>query len=193
MLRNEDKELIEKNINDIENIIGVLWNVKFRNIFSKLKVDYDDYAQEAFLAVCTNIGKYNKDKEASIKTFCSLVVRNKMMSYATYLNRKKRFIDTYSESIYQKINDESQTELIDMIADDNSNIKYSESELVVQAILKNIKFRKERVILQRLMEGFSVEDIAVELKICGKTAKSIIRDIKGRAETARVISREIKR
>jgi len=162
------KDLITENYDQILNQIRVLWKKKFEKLFIPLNVTYDDFEGQALLEISLNIPKYDCDKGAKLLTFCSVIINNKMKTYATSLNREKRKINTYAQSLNQSISDESEIELIDLIQSDSPEVesKITNDDYVkyIKDIIQFLPLRKKKIV-EYLIKGYNSEEISKQINI----------------------------
>lgn len=153
----ESQLILQSEYSHITQWIFALWNNQFNNIFTPLNVDFEEFSSQSMLEICENIDQFDPHKSKLI-TFVSMVIKNKMKSYATYLNRDTRKLNVYCESLNQCIKD-TDTELINTIPDVSSDIQSTVEE---PQILKTISALSDfqQIIVKDLVKGLSVEDIA---------------------------------
>jgi len=156
-LTEESQLILQSEYSHITQWIFALWNNQFNKIFIPLNVDFEEFSSQSMLEICENIDQFDPHKSKFI-TFVSMVIKNKMKSYATYLNRDTRKLNVYCESLNQCIKD-TDTELINTIADASSDIQSAVEET---QILKTISVLSDfqQTIVKDLVKGFSIEDIA---------------------------------
>ena len=102
---------------------------RFRAAWDSLnQVDIEDLMQECLLHWYQKKNKYNPDRNASIKTFMSRVVRNKLTDLVREYDTDKRKVSSQVVSLDQPIGDDDQTTLLDKFEDDmESNLGHDHS------------------------------------------------------------------
>lgn len=185
----EQWEFLVEQDENIKQTIDVLWNLTFHKIFIHLKTDYDDFASEARQRIYDNFSNWDS-KKSSFKTFCSLIVNTKMRTYATELNRQKRTLDMYAESLSQMIGDDTGLELEDVVTG-GEYIGISETEMIVSDILDSLQFRKEKLIVNYVMDGYTQDEIAKKLHMNKTSVAGALENIRQRSEVRQLIHREL--
>ncbi len=187
-LTTEERQLITKYDKQINSNINYLWNNKFKPLFSALRIDYDEFKGISYLIICQNVPNWDGD-QSSFMTFCNMVLQRKLNTYATAQNRQKRAAQTYAESIYQRVSDDNETELVDLVEDEGSEI--NESSIVVERVLNSLFYKKERKVFKYFLDGYAMSDIARIMRMSEKTVSSLIKDICSRPEVARIVTVEV--
>lgn len=168
----ESQDLLRREYSHIRQWIFALWNTQFNKIFTPLNIDVEEFAAQSMLEICENIDKFDPAKSKLI-TFVVMVVRNKMKSYVTFLNREVRRLNIYSESLNKPLVG-GETELIDTIQDISIDICTSiEDEQIMETITVLPDFQQS--IVKDLVRGLSVEDIAIYHNITEDKIKSEIK------------------
>jgi RNA polymerase sigma factor (sigma-70 family) len=185
----EQWEFLVEQDENIRQTIDILWNLTFHKIFRYLKTDYDDFASEARHHIYNNFPNWDNNK-SSFKTFCSLIINTKMRTYATELNRQKRTLDMYAESLSQMIGDDTGLELEDVITD-GEYIDISETEMIVADILNSLHFRKEKLIVHCVMDGYTQDEIAKKLHMSKSSVSGVLENIRHKSELRELIHREL--
>ena len=154
----ESQNILRREYSHIRQWIFMLWNTQFNKVFTSLNIDVEEFAAQAMLEICENIDKFNPAKSKLI-TFVAMVVRNKMKSYATFLNREVRKLNIYIDSL-NKILIDGNTELIDTVQDVTVDISTPiENNEIMRTIAVLSDFQQD--IVKDLVGGLSVEDIAI--------------------------------
>ena len=170
--------LLSENWNGIRNrVILPLWNGKFKGMYEKAKLDYDDFESLAGLELSKAIKYFNPEK-SNIYTYSTRVISKKAVTeLRNCTQRDKRKALHVAESI-DKPADESTKSIIDNIpCEDNKNQTSELTELRVGNFITSLNNDQLRVLILSLLE-FDASDMSSMLNISNKTAQNIIRSLK---------------
>ena len=159
-LTTEQRELIEDHYKDIQRIRNTLWRDEFRSSFPEVRMDWDDFDSIVNKAVCENVGNWDKNK-LDFGKFIWLVIQNKARSEVKRQKRLKRASQTYASSLYKRISDENETELIDLIEGEAGVEEKMKSDMVGEVFSKLNKFEKR--MMRLLMYGYTEAEICEAL------------------------------
>lgn len=142
----------------IEMVVDKIIKQSFPWISEK---DYDDFYSIAAQVVWDCENKYDKSKNNNFHNFLVNCLSRKIKTRITYLNREKRKADIIAESIYQKVSEDNERILEDIIEDvsetdldDNVN-----AELILEKICGLLR-PKEAEIITLSYSGFDNKQIA---------------------------------
>lgn len=174
-----------ENIN--KKVIEPLWRHKFESKYLAVKLDKDDFlslvGEELTKAFETYDGSIS-----NVYTYATNVLTRKAKTEIRNMKRQKRLGELYAESIYQKIDNESDRTIEDLIENESEEGKSEiETELVLKEIFLLLK-PKERKILKLSLDGLSNKDIADKLNMNLKMVNDIKRKNRERSDINRILS-----
>lgn len=181
--------VLDKHWNDIINrVIVPLWNGKFKGMYEKAKLDYDDFESLAGFEMSKAIKNYNPEK-ANLFTYATRVISQKALTeLRNCTQRDKRKTLHVSESIDVPAEDDSARTIADTIPYNDKKEEISElSELRVGNFINALNNDQLRVLALSLLD-FGAQDISQTLNMPDRTAKGIIRSLKD-ADLARILYR----
>ena len=181
MENNEIKELISLSDPDLKNVIYDEYNnlidiiiKKYAGVISKLQIDEDEIRCEASFGFSDGINSYKENKDASLKTFLSICIERRVTNYITKCSTKKARMIASAVSL-NIINDDSNTEWIDSISDNNkfeplSALEQKETYNEVINLAKKNLSDFEYLVFTYMVNEIGYQDIA---KILDKSPKQI--------------------
>lgn len=180
--------LLSEKWNDIEKVVIVpLWKRKYQKLYEKVKLDFDDFESLAGLELTKAFQNYD-ESASNIFTYSTMVLSRKALAEYQSRNRQKRFADSYAESLSQKISENSETTLEDIIGDlttdENEDIEIKEA---ISAICKVVTKTRERKIIELASKGYDDEKIAEILHIDVKVVRRTKKRIAERSEIRRLV------
>lgn len=180
--------LLSEKWNDIEKVVIVpLWKRKYQKLYEKVKLDFDDFESLAGLELTKAFQNYD-ESASNIFTYSTMVLSRKALAEYQSRNRQKRFADSYAESLSQKISENSETTLEDIIGDlttdESEDIEIKEA---ISAICKVVTKTRERKIIELASKGYDDEKIAEILHIDVKVVRRTKKRIAERSEIRRLV------
>lgn len=152
---------------------------EFRSRWPALrKDDPQDQLQDVLLQWYLKRSEYDPAKEASIKTYCAVVIRNKLTDLVKEREREKRRAFFHSISL----TDEETNALIDRIpvSEDSpaTQTARKELELKISSTLQKLKPRQQKLYQLRFIERLAIDEISVHLGIKPRTINNEIKRIR---------------
>ena len=183
--------LLSENWNGIKKrVILPLWNGKFKNMYEKAKLDYDDFESLAGLELSKAIKDFNPEK-SNIFTFSTKIINKKAITeLRNCTQRDKRKALHIAESIDKPADELSKStkSIIDNIpCEDKKNQTSELTELRVGNFVTSLNNDQLRVLILSLLE-FDASDMPSMLNISNQTAHNIIRSLKD-SDLTRVLYR----
>lgn len=180
--------LLSEKWNDIEKVVIVpLWKRKYQKLYEKVKLDFDDFESLAGLELTKAFQNYD-ESASNIFTYSTMVLSRKALAEYQSRNRQKRFADSYAESLSQKISENSETTLEDIIGDLTTDESEDiEIEEAISAICKVVTKTRERKIIELASKGYDDEKIAEILHIDVKVVRRTKKRIAERSEIRRLV------
>jgi len=102
MLTKEQKQIIEENWEELNRYINYLWNAEFKALYHRVKLDYDDFLEISYVAMCECSKRYIADK-AAFTTYVKNAVVRKGKKLVEEMNRDKRWAYTYARSFSEPV------------------------------------------------------------------------------------------
>ena len=167
-------ELLKKNWTNIrQKVILPLWNSKYKSMYEKIKMDYDDFESLAGIELTKAISKFNPDK-SNIYTFATNVINKKAVTELRNCTkrdvRKALYVadsvDALDHSIIENIPSKE-------LCQENTEL----SELRVGNFVNSLNNNQLRVLILTLLD-FQTSDIPDMLNISNKTASEILHSLK---------------
>lgn len=182
------KELLDKNWDQIlRKVIKPLWEIEFRHMYEKNKMDEDDFISLAGLELTKAFQNYNPEK-SNVCTYAKNVLSKKAMTeLRDCTKRDKRKVNCMSSSLNQPFSTDSDTEMIFTIADTTTEIDDEYSELRVGRFVNALSNQQLRVLILELLD-FNVSDMPHMLNISKKTMNDILKGLKN-SDLTRVLYR----
>ena len=146
---------------------------------SNLGLEYDDLYQEGMIGVLKALDDYDENNTL-FYTYASLCAKREMDKVLLYYKRKKHMILNESVSLNQKIDNESNLLLEELIASDYNLEKEYESYDLYQKLM-NYKYDLDLLdssILELKINGFSSREISRLLDISYKSVDYRMRKIR---------------
>ena len=178
-MENKEKERIlhfycDNEMSKLKNLCNkILYNIQKKDIY-----DYDEFYSIALEELTKAIDCYNPDNKlgAKFETFLSIILSRKFMSEFSKKGRKKRGDGAQTVSLDSLVND-GETSILETIA---SPINI-EKELVMgehsEELEKYLKLlsNKQRKLAELIMEGYSIEEAKVKLKLGRKETENMLK------------------
>ena len=164
----KEKLLLEENWQKIkERVIIPLWHGKFKSMYERAKLDYDDFESLAEIELCGAIKSFNPDK-SNILTYATRVITQKAMTELRNCTRRdKRKALHVAESIEALENAENIfCNTIDEYLFGFGAPKDVLSEKMDKYLGKLSKLQKQ--VLFAMSEGYSNEEIKRILRLTSK-------------------------
>ena len=180
--------LLSEKWNDIEKVVIVpLWKRKYQKLYEKVKLDFDDFESLAGLELTKAFQNYD-ESASNIFTYSTMVLSRKALAEYQSRNRQKRVADSYAESLSQKISENSETTLEDIVEDlTTGESEDIEIEEAISAICKVVTKTRERKIIELASKGYDDEKIAEILHIDVKVVRRTKKRIAERSEIRRLV------
>lgn len=181
-------QLLENNWEAIiKKVVNPLWEFKFKTLYHSVKFDKDDFFSLAGEELTKAFLSYNSD-ESNVFTYSRTVLTRKAMTEFRDRKREKRKADLIAESIHQKIDEDGERTLEDVI----ENIIHNEEceDLELKATIKAIHILlkpKERKIVDLSMKGLENKDIAIVLHMDIKNVNSVKKRIANNSQIIRIL------
>ena len=171
----------------VNKVIRFQWNTRFKKAYEKAKLDYDDFESMAGYELTKAIYTYDETK-SSITTFAADVVSKKALTeIRDWTQRDKRRASVEACSIFMIVNNETGATLEDEICNicDCANNDF-ETDNLKDVILRELKQAKERELIERLMDGYSIKETALMLRVDEKWINAIRQYIANCSNVRRV-------
>jgi RNA polymerase sigma factor (sigma-70 family) len=192
-LENKSNKLLIKNINiSIEQAIEDYQNgihESFDYIYSKYKPKLDsleykthieDLAQELSVILYNAIESYDNSFNAKFSTFFWRCAKNHIMSMNTKYFANKRKTNRYKVSMQQvccsDTNKGESVHIEDFMEDKKMTDKYNEINLLMSLnSISNLLRKEEKIVLTRVIQGYKLNEISVELNVTPSAIQLILR------------------
>lgn len=165
----ESRELIYKNYDSVMNI----YMNKYKKLFNKHGIEYQDAKAECMYAFNEAINSYNLDKKASFKTFLSMCIERRLLKTLRSANTEKSKLNSGAYSL-NYVYDESGLELVDLLEEPMQDPIYIlENEEVQEDLQKKIKGNLSELefkVYKLMLDNYDLEDIS---KLLEKDKKQI--------------------
>lgn len=181
-------QLLEDNWETIiKKVINPLWELKFKTMYHSVKLDKDDFISLAGEELTKAFLSYNAE-ESNVFTYSKTVLTRKATTEFRDKRREKRKADLTAESLYQKIDENSEKTLGDVIeniaqSEENENLELKSVTKAIHLLLKP----KERKIIDLAMKGLENKDIAIILHMDIKNINSIKKRIANNSQIIRIL------
>lgn len=160
-----------------------------RSIISKFKerltdADYDDFYSIANITLWQAYNSYNPDMGISFDVFLRGCLKRRFKTEVRDRHREKRVINQFADSLDKPINDENESNLIDIIPSDFDTfeevMKVQDKEQFQKKVKKYIASLSSRQvnILNLLIDGYEAKDIQKILEIPEKEYTSHLKDMR---------------
>ncbi len=165
-----DKLAIDYLMNKYEGIVR-----KKANTYFLIGSDREDVVQEGLIGLFKAICDYDENKRSSFKSFAELCITRQIITSIKTATRLKHTPLNGYISIYKPVQDESEQALIDIIeyfeADQPQDLLVMKENMHhVQTELLKVLTGLEWDVLRHYLEGFTYEEIALQI---GRSEKSI--------------------
>lgn len=165
-----DKLAIDYLMNKYEGIVR-----KKANTYFLIGSDREDVVQEGLIGLFKAICDYDENKRSSFKSFAELCITRQIITSIKTATRLKHTPLNGYISIYKPVQDESEQALIDIIeyfeADQPQDLLVMKENMHhVQTELLKVLTGLEWNVLRHYLEGFTYEEIALQI---GRSEKSI--------------------
>lgn len=171
--------ILEENWKSIKNrVILPLWNGKFKKMYEKVKMDYDDFESLAGIELTKAFKSYDPEK-SNLYTYSTRVIDRKALTeLRNCTQRDKRKALHVSESIDKPSKENTKATIAECIPQENSTQEISElSELRVGNFLKALDNNQLRILVLAMLD-FDNVDMAQTLNIPTKAVAGIMKSIK---------------
>ena len=171
--------MLEKNWNEIRTrVILPLWNGKFKKMYEKIKMDYDDFESLAGIELTKAMKNFDGEK-SNIYTYSTRVITKKAMTeLRDCTQRDKRKTLFISDSIDRNSYDESSRTIVDNIPYEDGKTETSElSELRVGHFINSLDNNQLRILVLSLLD-FDITDMPHMLNISNKMVQNIMHSLK---------------
>ena len=161
---------------------------KYRNIALKFGIELKDLNQEALVGFSDALLSFDRNNDASLKTFISLCVERRLHSFIVKSSRKKNIMLNDALSLEHEYKSFDST-LADIISDNNENnplTKMTRNERyndLVSSIYDDLS-QNEKDVLSLMLEGINYNDIASLLNMSSKSVDNTIQRIKNKVRSA---------
>lgn len=140
--------------------------------------DYDEFYSIALEELSKAIETYNPDNEirAKFETFFSIILSRKFMSEFSKKNRKKRGDGVPTISLDKEVED-TEISILDTIpssTDIEKEVIIGEYSDELRNYLNSLS-RKQRSFAELIMEGYSIEEAKIKLKLGRKEAENMLK------------------
>ena len=142
-----------------------------------MKLPIDEYYGIAAEALCDVIE--NVDYRSICDTYIITCIRNRILNYMRDLKSKKRGGDSDICSLDAPLQEDPDATLHDIIASENIFEKNSKFRVQIDSILCLLNYR-EKLVLARLIDGHSCDEISKDLHTSRQTIDNIRRRIKNK-------------
>jgi len=177
----KEKEIIEKNKGLVFKVIR---KYKYRD-------DYEDIIQEGYIALLKAYRNFNNDihKGKNWGPFAVKVISQDVKYYINiYPYRIKRHCPFINISLNEKITENDNKELVDIIKDNRINVEIEAlNNTELYNCLQKIKNKRDKKILIMRYNKYSLRDIGKELNTSGEWIRQCLLKIKNKLEKQKVI------
>lgn len=155
---------------------------KYKLEASKVGLEVDDLIQEGYIGLIGAIKNYNPNDNALFYTYAIISIRSKLVNCLRSYACKKHYCLNQSVSLSKPISADQDVTVLDFIEDSNSNnpvLIFEEKE--VFSILKDVLYSFDinlASILELVMNGFCISDIARLLDLSNKTVSNSLFKIR---------------
>lgn len=181
-------ELLERNwVEIVKKVIDPLWKYEFQKMYEAVKLDKDDFESLAGEELTKAFYAYDP-YTSNIYTYAKHVLVKKARTELRDRKRAKRLAEVMAESIYEKLNDESNSTIEDIVESNETadNSYLIEIQLAEKEIYRLLK-AKEKQIIRLSIAGFKDKDIATKLKIDAKEISALRKKLNTNSVVRRVV------
>lgn len=165
-----------------EKVIIPLWNRKYKSMYEKIKMDFDDFESLAAIELTKAMKSFNPDK-SNLFTYATNVINKKATTeLRNCTKRDVRKASHISHSV-----DAMDRSVIENIPCPEAEERSELSELRVGNFINSLNNNQLRVLILNLLE-FDVSDMSDMLNISNRTVTQIFNSLKD-ADLTRVLYR----
>lgn len=173
-----DKLAIDYLMNKYEGIVH-----KKANTYFLVGSDRDDVVQEGLIGLYKAICDYDETKRSSFKTFAELCITRQIITSIKTATRMKHTPLNGYISIYNSVQEESEQALIDIIEyfeaeQPQESLMMKENMLHLDSELMKVLTGLEWNVLRFYLEGFTYEEMALELNRSEKSIDNALQRVK---------------
>lgn len=181
-------ELLEKNwIEIVKRVVEPLWKYEFQKMYEAVKLDKDDFESLAGEELTKAFQTYNPST-SNVYTYARHVLIKKAKTELRDRSRDKRRAEVMAESIYEKLNDESNSTIEDMVeSSETANNSYLMEIQLAEKEIYRLLNEKEKQIIRLSIAGFKDKDIATKLKIDTKEISNLRKKLNANSVVRRVV------
>ena len=193
-LKMSDNELIQEirlGNRDAQNILlqryKPLVQIKSRRFFI-VGAEEDDIVQEGMIGLYKAIKMYDHEKENSFKTFANLCIERQLITAIKTSNRQKHIpLNTsfsLNDSAYEENDELSVIDILDakIVEDPLETITRNESKDIIEKRIYNELSSMEKSVLDKFLDGYSYNSIAMQLDMTPKAIDNAIQRIRKKAQ-----------
>lgn len=160
-------------------VILPLWKSTYKSMFESLKMDFDDFESMAGYEIAKALPNFDKT-QSNICTYAFQIVNRKAKSELRNVgDRARRKALSKASSLNCTVSDNTEDELIDLLAD-KEKIEYNEiNEKRVGHFINSLSNQQLRFLILKLLE-FDTSDIPDMLHISKKTMNDILSGLRSR-------------
>lgn len=147
-----------------KKIIVPLWNGKFKSMYERAKMDYDDFESLAAIELTKAMKTFNPAK-SNLFTYATNVINKKAMTELRDCTQRDVRKTLYiSDSV-----DALDNSIVDNLTYDNNSSDFLEDELSEKMVKYLNRLSKlQREILYALADGYTTNEIVIKLNISQK-------------------------
>lgn len=165
--------LLQENWDKIRGkVILPLWNGKFKNMYEKAKLDYDDFESLAGLELTKAMGTFNPQK-SNLFTYTTTVLQRKAKTELTFYHRERRARDIEAESISKLTDEDAQITLEDLLVDKEQGFEDAENSQIYKEVLRHLKNTKEKEIIHLSIQGYDDDNIAEKVGVTTERIRNL--------------------
>lgn len=165
-----------------EKVVIPLWNKKYKSMYEKIKMDFDDFESLAAIELTKAMKSFNPDK-SNLLTYATNVINKKATTeLRNCTKRDVRKASHISHSV-----DAMDRSIIENIPCPEAEERSELSELRVGNFINSLNNNQLRVLILNLLE-FDVSDMSDMLNISNRTVTQIFNSLKD-ADLTRVLYR----
>jgi RNA polymerase sigma factor (sigma-70 family) len=165
-----------------EKVVIPLWNKKYKSMYEKIKMDFDDFESLAAIELTKAMKSFNPDK-SNLFTYATNVINKKATTeLRNCTKRDVRKASHISHSV-----DAMDRSIIENIPCPEAEERSELSELRVGNFINSLNNNQLRVLILNLLE-FDVSDMSDMLNISNRTVTQIFNSLKD-ADLTRVLYR----
>lgn len=166
---------LEENWREIKKkVIIPLWKNKFKSMYERIKMDYNDFESLAGIELTKAIKTFNPEK-SNLFTYATNVISKKAMTELRDCTQRDVRKTLYvSDSV-----DALDNSIVDNLTYDNNSFDFLEDELSEKMVKYLNRLSKlQREILYALADGYTTNEIVIELNISQKEVFNACEAIK---------------